>query len=384
MWHGLSSAAWIACGVALAQLAAPAARAQAHANAHAECIEAMVPPLFEHVPRSGSSRRLPERAPEPQTAEERRALHWLLWPAESEIRLNVERWLRLRNFGCLEQVFADLEAAGATFADQQAKSAAFLGGARDAVEAARGMTADEIADLMRDWLGRYPDSVLAQVLWVRMLIAAAWHARGTGFANTVTPDGWRAFANLNREALVQANALTRPARGNLLGLYVAIRAAQENSIPKERLAQMSLEGLRRFPHELNLPTYAAERLLPRWGGSTKEFEQYARQAREAAGQELGDRVYAFIYTRIASLRDLQNFPEAQLDLVESGLVKLADTLEHEHILMLQNFACRFRRERAVWHAQRLWPRYALEPQVRVPSPELDAVCREWVKSLPRA
>ena len=345
-----------------------------------DCIRAMSPTHFAHVPAATSSQRIPE----PQTVDERRGLHWLLWPTKSETRRHVKGWLLAGNFRCLEQAFSDLESTGATFSDGQSKLSSFLGGARDAVDAARGMTAEEIEGLMRKWLALYPDSTLAQVFWVRMLGAAAWHARGTGFADTVTPDGWRAFERLNREALAQANALVPRTRKHLLGQYVILRAAQQSSMASDKLAEISLDALRRFPNELDIPTFAAERLLPQWGGTTSAFGQFAQTAREAVAEDLGDRLYAYIYTRIAGLRELHNFPEARLDVVESGLVKLADTLAHEHVLMLQNFGCRFRREGAVWYAKRLWSKYALEPQVRAPSPEVDAVCRQWLSSLPGA
>ena len=352
---------------------------------HAECIrEGVLSAQLEKLNNETESRRLSGQTPETRTIDEQRRRYWLFWSSDSDIRQNVERWLRERNFKCLEQISAEIETTGATFVDGQSKLPSFLGGARDAVDSARGLTSDEIADLMREWLGLYPDSILAQVTWVRMLSAAAWHARGSGFADTVTPDGARAFSQLNREALARVNALTSRARDHLLGQYVTLRAAQESTIPRESFAKLSLDALRRFPNELGLPTYVAERLLPRWGGTTREFEQFARQVREVVGNDRGDLFYANLYTRIAGLRNLHNFPEAQLDIVESGLLKLADTLDEGHILTLQNFACRFRRDRVIWHAQRLWSKYAEQPNARAPANELDAMCREWVKSLPRA
>ena len=235
---------------------------------HAECIrEGVLSAQLEKLNNETESRRLSGQTPETRTIDEQRRRYWLFWSSDSDIRQNVERWLRERNFKCLEQISAEIETTGATFVDGQSKLPSFLGGARDAVDSARGLTSDEIADLMREWLGLYPDSILAQVTWVRMLSAAAWHARGSGFADTVTPDGARAFSQLNREALARVNALTSRARDHLLGQYVTLRAAQESTIPRESFAKLSLDALRRFPNELGLPTYVAERLLPRWGGA---------------------------------------------------------------------------------------------------------------------
>jgi hypothetical protein len=360
-----------------------ASPASAQTKNDAQCIRGALFAELKHYQAEVESRRLPGQEVDARKVEEAIKPQWLFWVAGFDIRVNVARWFRTRNFKCLEQVFAELETAGATFVDGQSKLPAFLGGVREAVDAASGMTSAEIEDLMRDWLGLFPESILAQVSWVRMLNAAAWNARGEGFANTVTPNGARTFSRLNQEALARVDALAPRARDHLLGRYVTLRAIRESGIPRESLAKLSLEALRLFPNELGLPTYHAERLLPKWGGTTKDFEQFARQAREVVGEGQGDRLYASIYTQIAGLRSLHNFPEAQLDVVERGLVKLAETLDREHIVMLQDFGCRFQRESAVLHARRLWPKYAQQPRTYASANELDAVCREWLSSLPR-
>ena len=48
--------------------------------------------------------------------------------------------------------------------------------------------------LLRQWTEQKPESITAKVALASSYIAFGWHARGGGFANTVSPEGGRLFS----------------------------------------------------------------------------------------------------------------------------------------------------------------------------------------------
>jgi hypothetical protein len=108
-------------------------------------------------------------------------------------------------------------------------------------------------------------------------IAAAWAARGTGFANTVTEQGWKGFAQhlaLARQHLEQAWQLD-PSLPQVASRMIAVTMGESCDRSEERLwfnrsvsAQFDFTG-----------AYAALSwaLRPRWGGSHEEMFAFAQE-----------------------------------------------------------------------------------------------------------
>lgn len=353
----------------------------AFANDAGLCARSMVrltyeyntPPLTHRDPRT--------RLPSEMTVQQRRDLHYVLWPSEMSVRFTVRQWLAEKNFDCLEEAFADLEASQPRFPNGMLKQVGFLGGAREYVEVHRGMTEGEIANLMKEWRAKYPNSLLAEVMWSRMLMAAAWAVRGDGFADTVSPEKLVAFRRLNAAALKQLYALSDAAPKHVLGHYVALRGVSDNGATLEQLQRFSLEALRRFPREAPLGAFAADRLQPKWGGSTDLFEAFALEARKAVGAELADRTYAYLYTQVVTMDEWHNYPRVQIKLARAGLMDYANAGSFQEILALQEFACMQRDADVLRQAKSLWAKYAREPQLRPPVNELQGECRAWASTL---
>ena len=52
----------------------------------------------------------------------------------------------------------------------------------------------------KEWIAAKPDSITACVARIVFLVEYAWHARGTGYAGSVTPEGWHLFGERLKEA----------------------------------------------------------------------------------------------------------------------------------------------------------------------------------------
>lgn len=370
--------------VGLAALACPLAWAGAVSDPGDACVRDMARPSFDYrtpPPKTGDPRS--GRLPEQVTAAWRQAHHEVLWPSGMYLRGNVRDWLLAGHFECLEIVHQDFLAADARFPDGQFKLASFLGGARDFVEFKRGMSADEIQALVAQWRAKYPQSVLAEVMGVRMLAAAAWQARGGGYAATVSPERWDAFQTMSQQAYQAARALPPPARDSFLGRYVLLRTMLDSGEPIERAQQTVLGWVRQYPNHFDLAAMVAERLLPKWHGTPEQLDRYIRAASQTAGPQLAARSYAYAYSRLLPGDALRTAPDLQYDLFRQGMQELAESGDFEHIVKLQEYACSFHDAAALRKSQALWQAYAKEPQLRRPGDDLDSMCRSWVATLPK-
>lgn len=338
-----------------------------------ETFDYRTPPLKSGDPRAGQL--------EPLTAERRRKLHAVIWPSETTVRGNARDWLRAQRFDCLEMAFADLEAARATYASGESKLPGLLGGFRDAVESEGGMTAEEVEATIKAWKAEFPLSMLAELAWPRMLVAAAWERRGEGPASTVSPAQWRDFRELNALADERAARLPRQAREHLLGQFVAMRSVAQSERRFAEKEVAALAALARFPGQPDLAVIVGQRALPQWGGSVALFEGFAQRAAAASGPAHADRTYAALYTRLVPAREMFKHPGADRERIERGLGEWAESMMYGHIAALQVFACVERRAPALRRAQALWERYGQEPQLYSPLTELDADCRRWAATL---
>jgi hypothetical protein len=373
-----------ALAAAVALLCAATLLPEAHAAGieAGECARNMVREPFAYLTPPPKYRDPRTLLPQDLTIAQRRELHPVLWPSDFSARMSVRQWLFERNFACMEEGFADLLTTQARYPDGTLKLVSFLGGARDFVDASRGMTEGEIDELIEAWRSQHPSSLLSELLWPRMLTAAAWNERGTDWAGNVAPERMREFRRLSAVAMQRAQALSPAARGNVLGHYVGLRAIADNGASVEQIEAFALDGLRHFPHETGLAAIAGERMLPKWGGSPSAFEDFALAARNAVGPPLADRIYASLYLQVVGIEELHLHPEARLAGVKAGLMDLAGSGSYDGILALREFACTLRDDEALRRAQSLWKTYAAEPQLRSPQTDLDARCRAWERSLP--
>jgi TPR repeat protein len=134
-----------------------------------------------------------------------------------------------------------------------------------------------ILPLLDDWCEKSPRSYLPFLLRGKFLIQAAWDARGSGWASTVTPKGWKLF----EERLARA-------KGDLEHSY-GLRKNPEASASLITVAMgLSLPGDSYFKDALaadpdNVSAYLSrfEGLKPRWSGSNEAMFNFARESAAA-------------------------------------------------------------------------------------------------------
>ena len=144
------------------------------------------------------------------------------------------------------------------------------------------------------WRKEKPESVTPRIVMAKAYIKFGWFARGGGFAKTVTKEGWEVFhAKLRkaREVLKEAEKLSTK-DPEVYCLLLRVEQNEGNSgVKMNRLFEKGIAIERGYT-----PLYhvRAHSLLPRWGGSKKELEAFARRAVKLTREQEGESLYAVI------------------------------------------------------------------------------------------
>lgn len=180
-------------------------------------------------------------------------------------------------------------------------------------------------EIHRKWEKAFPDSLTRRVALAEMLVSYAWHARGTGYAHTVTPEGWR----LMRERLEQASAVLVDARGlsdsDPYWFSAAMTVGTGQSWDKEMFDKLVEECRSKYPGYWHLETQRAYTLLPRWFGDEGDWEKFALEAAKVP-KGLGAETYARIIIRMSGydVADVFRDSDAEWSRMKPGLQTLLE------------------------------------------------------------
>jgi len=128
------------------------------------------------------------------------------------------------------------------------------------------------ARIHESWDAAKPQSITAHVAHARFFTDYAWHARGSGFGDTVTKEGWRLFA----ERLARAKKLLDESAGLEpkcpMWWRVRMTVAQGQGWNREDYENLFQEAKTFEPGFWSYDIAKAQYLLPRWHGQPGEWE----------------------------------------------------------------------------------------------------------------
>ena len=235
--------------------------------------------------------RLVEEASRPAVAQSR----FVRDPILEEIRTfrhNVRLLYNDSNFDELEKIAAELHSTKARFKNGVWKIERFYDSLACAEDEPESMW--QLHDqIHRNWIAKKPGSVTARVAHADFYCSYAWRARGTEYAERVTPEGWKLF----NERLATAQTIINGARkmkerDPYLGM-VALTVALGKGPDKAEYDAIVEESHTGEPTFWRYDTKRAFSLLPRWHGSPGEWEAFALKA-AARPDGLGAEVYVRI------------------------------------------------------------------------------------------
>jgi len=155
----------------------------------------------------------------------------------------------------------------------------------------------EMESLTGQWVTEHPRSALAHVLHANAILERAWFHRGVGYSNTVSPLAWKEFQKHVRRAseYLAANAemVFSDSSGHVTALWVGRAAGWGEA----QLRAMARDGLMKRPDDDDLYTAMLTALLPKWGGTARQLDQYIEQVVADTKATQGMAMYARLYER---------------------------------------------------------------------------------------
>jgi hypothetical protein len=145
---------------------------------------------------------------------------------------------------------------------------------------------------LQDWVDAKPDSITARVSLANVLVNFAWKARGSGWANTVSDEGWRAFGNRLHQAMKVLNAAENLKVQCPYSWTVKMRAALGLQMDKNQFNDIFHQAI---SYDSDYETAYLQRavyLMPRWYGGDGELEADLEKSANQMGGDDGDMLYA--------------------------------------------------------------------------------------------
>ena len=212
-------------------------------------------------------------------------------------RLETRQAYNNRRFEELERKADELHAIRAVFSNGSWKIAQFHDalGCRDDEPEGMWQLHDTIH---QEWIAAYPDSITARVAYADFFVDYAWHARGSGYANTVSRDGWKLFEErLAKARDILAAARTLPMK-DAVWWSVSLRVALGQNWSQDDYDVLMKEAKDYSPVFWGYDIARTYSLLPRWHGKPGDWEDYALMVSRAE-DGLGPEIYARIVMNLA-------------------------------------------------------------------------------------
>jgi hypothetical protein len=151
-------------------------------------------------------------------------------------------------------------------------------------------------DRLERWRQQFPNSVTARIALAHAYDSYGWKARGHGFGDQVTEDGWRLLAeraHKARQMLEEAEKLPEKCPEWFLAMMAVARSEgwEPDQINALFLKAIAFEPDYHYYYEVQ-----AESLLPKWGGEEGDATRFAEWAANRMGGKKGD----ILYFRIAA------------------------------------------------------------------------------------
>ena len=155
----------------------------------------------------------------------------------------------------------------------------------------------QIAQLER-WTKQYPDSITAHVALAEAYDMWGWKARGGGYSDTVTEDGWKTLAERGQRALAvmnEAEKLPEKCPEWFLEMLLLSRTQEWEAEQTIAMLKMAVEF---EPDYYYYYRFQADSLLPKWGGEEGDAARFADDVADHIGGKNGDIIYFEIASSI--------------------------------------------------------------------------------------
>lgn len=192
------------------------------------------------------------------------------------------------------------------------------------------------------WLKLYPNSITARVAAAALWSTYAWEARGGGYANTVTEEGWKLY----RERLAKAyefvkNPPSDPSKDCMHRYYVLLLIARAQGWDRKNYEEIFQKGLSFEPSYYANYFEKATYLFPRWYGEKGEWQKFAAETVKFAPKSEGMGIYTRILLFAWSYKEFTDFkvPDISWEKMKKGFRDIDRNYPDSSLIL--NWYCRF-------------------------------------------
>jgi hypothetical protein len=175
---------------------------------------------------------------------------------------------------------------------------------------------------LQRWISAKPESITPRVTLAQAYLRFAWKARGNGYGDTVTPDGWKLFRERiqqARDTLEKAEAVsTKDPQWYREMQTVALAQGWDRGQADDLLQKASDVE----PGYFYFYNAHANYLLPKWYGKPGDAEKFAETIADRLGGPEGDFVYFTVALVDNCCKAKEQMPNLSWDRVKQGFAAL--------------------------------------------------------------
>jgi len=155
------------------------------------------------------------------------------------------------------------------------------------------------------WIEASPTSPTPRVALAHTYIRFAWKARGNGYSNTVTQEGWKLFGQRIQSARTVLEDAAKTSGRDAHWYREMQTVALAQGWNRTEMDALTSEALANEPGYYYFAVAEANYLLPKWHGQPGDTERFAEQVADRAGATEGDTVYFQIAAETNCCRHIQ-------------------------------------------------------------------------------
>lgn len=158
---------------------------------------------------------------------------------------------------------------------------------------------------LQEWIKQEPASAVPRVALADAYLRFAWKARGNGYANTVTQEGWSLFRQRVQQARTTLEDAAKISAGDPEWYRAMQTVALAEAWPRSQVDALVNAALDSEPGYFYFARAQANFLLPKWYGKPGDTEQFSEKVADRIGGQEGDAVYFLIAAVINCCRVAQ-------------------------------------------------------------------------------
>jgi hypothetical protein len=228
-------------------------------------------------------------------------------------KLAVRNDLVSQNFQALEQTNANLLKSKERFVGGAWKLYVFYEGLNEPAAEATATDANWEMHLkfLQRWKDQFPNSSAVRIALGDSFVQYAWKARGSGYASTVTEEGWSKF----KERLAKAHQILNeaisiePSHPHIYS--VMLRVAMGESWDSVEFNKLFTQAMQVEPTYYYSYRTMATHLLPRWSGTDGDWERFADDVSKRVRGKHGPILYYLISSEMVHYYGNSFFQESK-------------------------------------------------------------------------